>query len=181
MRAPQCFFCFFFQALVCLFLFGAANEVERLIGAMPRGEGVVELRVDRSDGNAYPLESFLEVYGLTHGRTIWDGSEVRQSHCRSDAASSRGAPVSGQHSGTRPRRKKRKFQATSNRSSGTTLFTEMPALAFVSICDMCSVSALAALSRCSVLCRRRCFCRLRWRRYNMDYRAVPHCLRMLGS
>eukprot|EP00750_Incisomonas_marina_P018817 INCI3147.8.p1 GENE.INCI3147.8~~INCI3147.8.p1 ORF type:complete len:569 (-),score=77.94 INCI3147.8:473-2179(-) len=131
---------------------------------MPRDTAAAaELRVDRSDGNAYPLESFLEVYGAIHGRAVWGESRVYQLHCSSESASSRSAPVKGQQRRAGSRRK-RKFHATSNHSRGSSFFNDIPALAFVSICSMCTTCDLASLSQSSVVCRKRCFCRLRWRR-----------------
>ena len=36
--------------------------------------GDEQLRIDASDGQAYPLSSFLEVYGSTQGRLIWNAA-----------------------------------------------------------------------------------------------------------
>jgi len=55
---------------------GLAGIKDMLTGARARDASpeAAELRIDASDGNAYPLSSFCEVYGEEEGRRRWEGA-----------------------------------------------------------------------------------------------------------
>ena len=56
----------------------AAEESKSAQGARLEQLGAPELRIDSSDGNAYPLQSFYEAYGMDEGQYRWDRSEPLQ-------------------------------------------------------------------------------------------------------
>ena len=56
----------------------AAEESKSAQGARLEQLGAPELRIDASDGNAYPLQSFYEAYGMDEGQYRWDRSEPLQ-------------------------------------------------------------------------------------------------------
>jgi len=123
-----------------------------------------ELRVDASDGVAYPRSSFLEVYGQIHGMRIWESSAPKGRNSgggRSDATSL---------SSRNRRRAKRKRSALTPFCVQQVLSArplwDLPRRAFVALVACLSEPDLAALSCTNCRCSKYVGPRLHWRRYD---------------
>ncbi len=147
---------------------GAGDCVDGIRQPQHRCGGGAELRVDSSDGCAYPLSSFLAEYGAKRGKRIWDGSLRAAIGGAADigANGAGGGGGSGGASGGRGSfravpvlKRTRLFSAS---SSGFATF--LPCGVFAAVLRYLSDADVGRVATTCHDCGRRCEAQLRWRR-----------------